>query len=561
MDSVERLSEEGTQRAKECLSLLKFSEGLVRRDIDLARIQLELRLKKLETRLLAELRDLVENETFKVEETVANVNEIVKCARANGPDKSTADRLRNQVNSLQKTRLKFEGNSTIQDVFDKFDTFGTITCVEIVGGTITHNVNQDKDSSGGEGENISNGIREHGRLEPEGSNTVAVRDLCRNTGETDDKARSDEADIKALNVLENVQGYYMNSNKTFNAKVNDIKMASRVPTHQSSGSENKVKQTSEEDTYPKSDINGLNNENKQQDILETLKDLQERGRKLTISRIPVSRTKSPNFREDKEYVKKEQLDSDNERIALANTMWFGNRDGRSNDRVKGRREMNMKLNVADEMSKVRRRMRARSESPRSYQRNTGQAKIDATNVYVARQIKSEQHNEEKPKNLKSVAISSYRNGKPDATTRDERTSRDVRNDKATPKSKDSERETKVNGKSNACKMNGTNGVSERAAGVTKPSARDKRRRNRTIHGDISAMIADARTFSDDGKSSDNFKRDTKAKLNNADDMDTDSDCSFYSNDGISKQSKDVLRSAKSAHKSRIPSCNEMLYDR
>lgn len=37
MDSVKILSEKGLEQAQECLSLLKYSEGLVKRDIELAR--------------------------------------------------------------------------------------------------------------------------------------------------------------------------------------------------------------------------------------------------------------------------------------------------------------------------------------------------------------------------------------------------------------------------------------------------------------------------------------------------------------------------------------------
>jgi len=78
MSSSHTLSEKGLEQAKECLSLLKYSEGNIRRDIGLARQQLEARLEKLESRLLDELAEIVETENFKVDEIIAEIQELGK---------------------------------------------------------------------------------------------------------------------------------------------------------------------------------------------------------------------------------------------------------------------------------------------------------------------------------------------------------------------------------------------------------------------------------------------------------------------------------------------------
>lgn len=75
MESLQILSKKGLEHAQECLSLLKYSEGLIKRDIELARMQLELKLRKLESLIQDELKEVVENENFKVEEIIADMQE------------------------------------------------------------------------------------------------------------------------------------------------------------------------------------------------------------------------------------------------------------------------------------------------------------------------------------------------------------------------------------------------------------------------------------------------------------------------------------------------------
>ena len=76
MDKFRRLVTSTEQNAMECLSLLKFSEGLVRRDIDLVRKEIDLHLKKIVKQTLAELQKVYLSEKENIEEVLTNLKFI-----------------------------------------------------------------------------------------------------------------------------------------------------------------------------------------------------------------------------------------------------------------------------------------------------------------------------------------------------------------------------------------------------------------------------------------------------------------------------------------------------
>ncbi|KAH3746898.1 uncharacterized protein LOC127847861 [Dreissena polymorpha] len=149
MDELNRAADYGLHAAKECFQMLKYSEGLVRRDIDLARIQLEIRLKKLEARLQAELRDLVETETFKIEEVIADINDTLQSARDISGGKQYQHHIQRHTQRLKKVRLKFEQNLTLSTLLDNVNSIGYISfvpiCVEDRNGDVWENSAQDTD--------------------------------------------------------------------------------------------------------------------------------------------------------------------------------------------------------------------------------------------------------------------------------------------------------------------------------------------------------------------------------------------------------------------------------
>ena len=77
-EEIEHLSGISLKRASECLNLINYSKGLVCRDIDLVRMQLEITLKKLETHAQTELRDIVRNEKLRLEDVIKQIKMIVE---------------------------------------------------------------------------------------------------------------------------------------------------------------------------------------------------------------------------------------------------------------------------------------------------------------------------------------------------------------------------------------------------------------------------------------------------------------------------------------------------
>lgn len=61
------------QRGKESLSLLKISEGLVKRDINLVRKQIDVIVRNLEDKALSELKELYANEQENIQEVLDNI--------------------------------------------------------------------------------------------------------------------------------------------------------------------------------------------------------------------------------------------------------------------------------------------------------------------------------------------------------------------------------------------------------------------------------------------------------------------------------------------------------
>lgn len=66
------------QRGKESLSLLKISEGLVKRDISLVRKQIDVIVRKLEEKALSELKELFANEQENIQEVLDNIKHCLE---------------------------------------------------------------------------------------------------------------------------------------------------------------------------------------------------------------------------------------------------------------------------------------------------------------------------------------------------------------------------------------------------------------------------------------------------------------------------------------------------